>query len=100
LVDSVSAAESNRCSWEPIPHGGEWEINGEGRWRIGPFYRSLIVAAPTWLALACDLAEAAKQYHKANVAYFNRINAETATAFVDAGEALVAALDAWEAGTS
>src|ERR1039458_4110937 len=40
LVDSVSATESNRCSWEPNPHGGEWEINGEGWWRIGPFYRS------------------------------------------------------------
>jgi hypothetical protein len=33
-------------------------------------------------------------YHAANIAYFDRITGETATALVDSGEKLQAALDA------
>jgi hypothetical protein len=37
FIDSIPLSESNRCTWELNPYGGNWEINGEGWWRIGPF---------------------------------------------------------------
>ena len=55
FIDTVPASQSNVCCWEPNPHNGGWEINGEGHWRLGPYLDAEgIDAAVEWARSVAD----------------------------------------------